>query len=98
VSIMGASGSGKSTLLNCLGSLDKPTKGKVIIDRTDTSKLSEDELSIWRRHHIGFVFQFFNLVPTLTSIQNVELPMIFSGVSSEQRKQRARKLLKSVGL
>src|SRR5437667_4704077 len=98
VSIMGASGSGKSTLLNCIGSLDKPTKGKVIIGGTDTAKLNEDELAIWRRHQIGFVFQFFNLVPSLTAIQNVELPMIFSGVASEKRKLRAKKLLRSVGL
>ena len=96
--IMGASGSGKSTLLNCIGCLDVPTKGKVHIENRDTSQLDEDELAMIRREKIGFVFQFFNLIPNLTALQNVELPMIFLGLGEEKRKNRAKKLLKEVGL
>src|SRR3989344_2456175 len=98
VAIMGASGSGKSTLLNCIGSLDKPTRGRCIIDGKETSKLNEDQLAEWRRDRIGFVFQFFNLIPTLTALQNVELPMIFKGLTREERKKKAAELLKSIGL
>jgi len=98
VSIMGPSGSGKSTLLNCISSLDKPTKGKIIIDDEDISELDENELAIFRRNKIGFVFQSFNLIPGLTALQNVELPMIFKGIPEPERKKRAENLLKKVGL
>jgi len=98
VSIMGASGSGKSTLLNCIGLLDKPTRGKCIVDGKNTSKLSEDQLASWRRDRIGFVFQFFNLIPTLTALQNVELPMVFKGMPRNERITKAKNLLKNVGL
>lgn len=98
VSIEGASGSGKSTLLNCIGCLDTPTKGKVFFEGDDISKMGEDELALIRREKIGFVFQTFNIIPTLTALQNVELPMIFSGVGEGKRKRRAKKLLESVGL
>jgi putative ABC transport system ATP-binding protein len=98
VAIMGASGSGKSTLLNCISSLDKPTKGKILVDSQDISKFDENELAIFRRNKIGFVFQFFNLIPGLTVLQNVELPMIFKGISEPERKERAENILKQVEL
>jgi putative ABC transport system ATP-binding protein len=98
VAIMGASGSGKSTLLNCISSLDKPTKGKILVDSQDISKFDENELAIFRRNKIGFVFQFFNLIPGLTVLQNVELPMIFKGISESERKERAENILKQVEL
>jgi putative ABC transport system ATP-binding protein len=98
VSIMGPSGSGKSTLLNCIGSLDKPTKGRIFIDGKDISKLDENGLADFRRNKIGFVFQFFNLIPGLTAIQNVELPMVFKGIPQEERRKRAEDLMKKVEL
>jgi putative ABC transport system ATP-binding protein len=98
VAIMGASGSGKSTLLNCISSLDKPTKGKILVDGQDISHFDEDELAIFRRNKIGFVFQFFNLIPGLTVLQNVELPMIFKGIAEPERKERAENILKQVEL
>ena len=98
VSIMGPSGSGKSTLLNCIGSLDKPTKGRIFIDGKDISKLDENGLADFRRNKIGFVFQFFNLIPGLTALQNVELPMIFKGIPQEERRKRAEDLMKKVEL
>ena len=98
IAIMGASGSGKSTLMHCIGCLDVPSKGKVYIGDKDISQLSEDELALLRRKKIGFVFQFFNLIPNLTALQNVELPMVFFGLSEEGRKRKAKKLLKDVGL
>jgi len=98
IALMGASGSGKSTLLNCIGCLDVPTKGKVYIGNRDTSRLDEDELALIRRKKIGFVFQFFNLIPNLTALRNVELPMIFLGLSEEKRRNKAKRLLKEVGL
>jgi putative ABC transport system ATP-binding protein len=98
ISIMGPSGSGKSTLLNCIGSLDKPTKGRIFIDGKDISKLDENGLADFRRNKIGFVFQFFNLIPGLTAIQNVELPMIFKGIPQEERRKKAEDLLKKVEL
>jgi len=98
VSIMGPSGSGKSTLLNLLGCLDRPTRGSYELDGRETSRLSEAELSRIRRYKIGFVFQFFHLVPRLTSYQNVELPMLFAGLEPEERKSRIEKALRAVGL
>jgi len=98
MSIMGPSGSGKSTLLNLIGALDKPTEGKVLIRGTDISKLNDDELAELRNREIGFVFQFFNLIPRMTALKNVELPMSFASVSSTQRKKRATKVLEMVGL
>ncbi len=96
--IMGPSGSGKTTLLNIIGTLDKPTKGKVLLEGIDVTKLSEKELTKIRRHKIGFVFQFHNLIPVLTALENVELPMILAGIPREERLQRAKYLLKLVGL
>ncbi len=98
VSIMGPSGSGKSTLLNMIGALDFPTKGKVYLKDKDISLLSEDQLSQLRGKTIGFVFQEFNILPNLTALENVMLPMIFQGVLLEERKTRAKNLLISVGL
>ena len=96
--IQGVSGSGKSTLLHCIGCLDIPTRGKVYIEDEDISKMSEDKLALVRRKKIGFVFQSFNVIPSLTALQNVELPMIFSGLDSAKRKKKAKELLEKVGL
>lgn len=98
VAIVGASGSGKSTLLQIMGLLDRPTKGKVLINGIDSSKMSDDQLADTRGRNIGFVFQFFNLYPTLTSRGNVELPMMIQGVPKHERTMRARDILRSVGL
>ncbi len=98
VVIMGPSGSGKSTLLNMIGCLDKPTSGKVIINGVETSKLSDKELTELRRDTIGFVFQMYNLIPTLTAFENVELPMIFRGVKKDERKRKVMELLRLVGI
>ncbi len=96
--IMGPSGSGKTTLLNIMGTLDKPTKGRVYIEGKDITKLGDRELTNLRLRKIGFVFQFYNLIPVLTAFENVELPMIFAGVSRKERKRRAVYLLELVGL
>ncbi len=98
VSIMGASGSGKSTLLNLLGCLDRPTSGKVEIEGEDTKSLSDNRLAHLRNLKIGFIFQTFNLLPRLTALSNVELPLIYAGVSAHERRKRAKKALESVGL
>ena len=96
IAITGPSGSGKSTMLHMIGCLDRPTKGKVIIDGVDVSKLDDDNLAKIRREKIGFIFQFFNIIPIFTALENVELPMIFSKKSN--RIERAKELLKAVGL
>jgi putative ABC transport system ATP-binding protein len=98
VSIMGASGSGKSTLLNILGCLDRPTAGSYSFAGRETSGVSEAELSRIRGRQIGFVFQFFHLVPRLSAAGNVELPMVFAGVLPAERQARAREALELVGL
>jgi len=98
VSIMGASGSGKSTLLNLLGCLDRPTAGSYTFAGDETALMEEKELSRLRRHQIGFVFQFFHLVPRLTAAANVELPMVFAGIPSHERGQRVNQVLEVVGL
>jgi putative ABC transport system ATP-binding protein len=97
VAIMGPSGSGKSTLLDILGCLDRPTRGKVVIDGVDVSKLDENGLAKIRREKIGFIFQFFYLIPSLTALKNVELPMTFLG-SIKNKERKANELLKMVGL
>ena len=98
VSIMGPSGSGKSTLLHILGCLDRPTAGSYRFAGEETAGLTEAQLSRLRRHQIGFVFQFFHLVPRLTAAGNVELPMIFAGIDPGERAQRVRQALEVVGL
>ena len=98
LSVMGASGSGKSTLLNLLGALDLPTSGSVRVDGLDLTKLDDRALSEFRRNRLGFVFQFFNLLPTLTALENVMLPGLLAGGSGSELDVRARSLLETVGL
>ncbi len=98
ISIMGPSGSGKSTIMNLIGALDRPTRGKVLIDGRDISKLKDDQLAVIRRKKIGFVFQQFNLISKLTAIGNVELPMWFAGLPKAKRVRKAAELLRLVGL
>ncbi|HHY75393.1 MAG TPA: ABC transporter ATP-binding protein [Firmicutes bacterium] len=98
VVIMGPSGSGKSTLLSLLGGLDRPQSGDVILDGERYSKLSENGLARIRRNKVGFVFQFFNLIPHLTALENVMLPMRFGKLTKRQMEDRARELLETVGL
>jgi putative ABC transport system ATP-binding protein len=98
LAIMGPSGSGKSTILNMIGALDKPTSGKVYIKGTDLSTLNDNQLADLRNKEIGFIFQFFNLVPRMNALKNVELPMAISGVPRKERNERAIELLTSVGL
>ncbi|MHA1227145.1 MAG: ABC transporter ATP-binding protein [Candidatus Hodarchaeales archaeon] len=98
VSIMGPSGCGKTTLLNIIGSLDAPTSGKVILEGQEISRAKEKELTKIRRTLVGFVFQFYNLLPVLSALENVELPMLIAGVPKDQRTERALDLLEKVNL
>lgn len=98
IAIVGASGSGKSTLLHLIGGIDRPTSGRVRISDIEITSLSDDELAELRARKVGFVFQFHNLIPTLTALENVELPMIFTGIKPAERRRRAEELLRSVGL
>ncbi|MDD5111802.1 MAG: ABC transporter ATP-binding protein [Candidatus Altiarchaeota archaeon] len=98
VAIMGPSGSGKSTTMNMVGCLDVPTRGRILLENKDISHMHESDLAQIRGRIIGFVFQQFNLIPSLTAIENVMLPMIFQGVPEFQREARARELLRTVGL
>jgi putative ABC transport system ATP-binding protein len=98
VAIMGPSGSGKSTLMNLIGCLDTPSKGQYYINGNLVSEMTDDELARIRNKEIGFVFQTFNLLPRATSLHNVELPLIYSGMGSEQRLERARAAMKAVDL
>jgi len=98
LSIMGPSGSGKSTLLNLIGLLDRPNAGRYEFDERDVTGLSDDEQARVRREKIGFVFQFFHLVPRLTAEQNVELPMVLAGIDPAERRERLKKLLAEYGL
>ena len=98
VSIIGPSGSGKSTLMHIIGALDTPTSGKYFFDGAEVSKLDDDELSDLRKNKIGFVFQSFNLLPRATVIRNVMMPLIYSGISSFKREERARECLKYAGM
>ena len=98
VSIIGKSGSGKSTLLSMLGALDKPTSGSIQVDGKDIAKMGDHSLIRYRCHKIGFVFQNYNLIPNLTAIENVMLPMEFAGNNTTERKTRAIELLQQVGL
>jgi len=96
VAIVGPSGCGKSTLLNLIAGIDRPTSGRVIIAGTDLAQLDEEALARWRRSHVGIVFQFFQLLPTLTALENVQLPLVLAG--RRDAPQRARELLERVGL
>ena len=98
LSIMGPSGSGKSTSMNMIGCLDVPTKGKIFLEGHDISTMSESDLAQIRGKKIGFIFQQFNLIPTLSALENVSLPMIFQNVPKEERLEKAKKLLEMVGL
>ena len=98
IAIMGPSGSGKSTLLHMGGALDRPTEGKIILDGVDIATLSESQLARLRGKKIGFVFQFFNLHPTLTALENIELPMLINEQGKVERRKKAFELLKAVGL
>lgn len=98
VAIMGPSGSGKSTLMHLVGGLDAPSEGKVLLDGVDIAQQNGNQLAELRGKKVGFVFQTFNLVPTLSALKNVELPMIFQGVPRKERYEKARRLLEQVGL
>ncbi|WP_462412487.1 ABC transporter ATP-binding protein [Neobacillus sp. Marseille-QA0830] len=98
VAILGPSGSGKSTLMNMIGCLDTPTSGEYFLSQQKVDELDEAELAAIRNKEVGFVFQQFQLLPRLTAIQNVELPLIYTGVPEKKRKQRAREMLERVGL
>jgi putative ABC transport system ATP-binding protein len=96
--LFGTSGSGKSTLLNMLAGLERPTKGSIQIKKYHIERLTEEQLAIFRQKYIGFVFQSYNLIPSLTALENVSLPLVFQGIPKKQRDQRAKEMLNAVGL
>ena len=98
VALMGPSGSGKTTLLNLIAGIDRPTSGRVVVANTDLTPLSEGDLAKWRSRNIGFIFQFYNLIPVLNAIENVELPLLLTSLSSKERRDRAMTALRIVGL
>ncbi len=98
LALMGPSGSGKTTLLNLIAGIDKPTKGNILVGGTEISKLTESALAKWRAHSIGFVFQFYNLIPVLTAFENVELPLLLTSLSKSERKKHVETALSVVGL
>ena len=98
VSVMGPSGSGKSTLLNIISLLDKPTSGKYALNDRDVTQLSDQDLARVRRENIGFVFQFFHLIPRLSAAENIEMPLVLAGIPPDQRKKRVQETIKAYGL
>jgi putative ABC transport system ATP-binding protein len=96
--IMGPSGSGKSTLLHLIGGLDRPTSGELLVDQRLVGQMADDQVTLFRRTRIGFIFQFFNLLPTLSALENVTLPFVLDGRSKQEAKQRATTLIDKVGL
>lgn len=96
--LQGPSGSGKSTLLHMMAGLDRPSKGSVILGKTHIEKLSEDRLALFRQRHVGFIFQSYYLIPTLTALENVTLPLMFAGISKSKRNKAGKELLTAVGL
>ncbi len=98
LALMGPSGSGKTTLLNLIAGIDKPTQGDIFVNSTDISKLGESALAKWRSSNIGFVFQFYNLIPVLTAFENVELPLLLTKLSKAERRQHVETALSIVGL
>ncbi|HEX7156464.1 MAG TPA: ABC transporter ATP-binding protein [Burkholderiaceae bacterium] len=98
VALMGPSGSGKSTLLNLVAGIDKPDGGELLVDGLDITRLSEGDLAAWRARSVGFVFQFYNLMPVLDAFENIELPLLLTGLSRRERRERASLMLELVGL
>ena len=98
VALMGPSGSGKTTLLNLVAGIDKPTSGRVLVGSTEVSALGEADLARWRSRNVGFIFQFYNLIPVLTAVENVELPLLLTNLSRRERRDRALTALRVVGL
>jgi putative ABC transport system ATP-binding protein len=98
VAFMGPSGSGKTTLLNLIAGIDKPTSGKIVVAGTDITQLNESELALWRSRTVGFIFQFYNLIPVLTALENVELPLVLTPLPKKQRRRHAEIALRVVGL
>src|SRR5580765_6339504 len=98
VALMGPSGSGKTTLLNLIAGIDRPTSGSVVVAGTNVAQLSESALAKWRSRNVGFIFQFYNLIPVLTALENVELPLLLTSLSKSERRERALTALKVVGL
>ncbi len=98
LALMGPSGSGKTTLLNLIAGIDRPTSGRLVVANTELGRLSEGELAKWRSRNIGFIFQFYNLIPVLTAVENVELPLLLTPFSKKQRRERALTALQVVGL
>lgn len=96
--LMGPSGSGKTTLLNLVAGIDKPNKGKIIIGNQDITVLGESQLAKWRSHNVGFIFQFYNLMPVLTAFENVELPLLLTSLSKKERREHVETVLTVVGL
>ena len=96
--LMGPSGSGKTTLLNLVAGIDRPTSGRVIVAGTDLGTLSEGALAKWRSRNVGFIFQFYNLIPVLTAVENIELPLLLSPIAGKERRRRALTALRIVGL
>jgi putative ABC transport system ATP-binding protein len=98
VAFMGPSGSGKTTLLNLIAGIDKPSEGRILIAGVDVTELTETELAAWRSRNVGFIFQFYNLIPVLTAVENVELPLILTPLSKKERRSHAETALEVVGL
>jgi len=98
IAFMGPSGSGKTTLLNLIAGIDRPSEGRIVIAGVDVTKLAETELAAWRSRNVGFIFQFYNLIPVLTALENVELPLILTPLSKKQRRAHAETALEVVGL
>jgi putative ABC transport system ATP-binding protein len=98
VSLMGPSGSGKSTLLNLVAGIDKPTGGSIVVDGVDIAHLGDADLAAWRAAHVGFIFQFYNLMPVLNAFENIELPLLLTGLSRRDRKDHVEAALAMVGL
>jgi len=98
IAFMGPSGSGKTTLLNLIAGIDKPSEGRILVAGVDVTELTESELAVWRSRNVGFVFQFYNLIPVLTAVENVELPLILTPLSKTQRRTHAETALEVVGL
>ncbi|MBI5647425.1 MAG: ABC transporter ATP-binding protein [Ignavibacteriae bacterium] len=98
LALMGPSGSGKTTLLNLIAGIDRPNDGAILVDGTDVPTLNESELAAWRAQHVGFVFQFYNLLPVLTAFENVELPLLLTSLSAKERRAHVEAALEVVGL